>query len=182
MDSFIVNHSYWILLLPLLSFLINGLYLGKRNWKAAAYLATGCIGVSLLWVFGLTATYYEQVVGNADLFMHQTAIAWEYNWMPIGSHAYLGFDLVAKIGMLLDPISIMMLIVICTIAFLVNIYSIGYMKDDPSAGRFFALLSLFTFSMLGLVISTNILQMFVFWELVGLSSFLLIAILFLQMT
>ena len=65
--------------------------------------------------------------------------------------------------------------VICIIAVcVVNIYSIGYMREDRSAGRFFALLSLFSFSMLGLVVATNLFQMFIFWELVGVSSYLLI--------
>ena len=68
----------------------------------------------------------------------------------------------------------MMMVVVTFISFMVNIYSIGYMRKDPSAGRFFSLLSLFSFSMLGLVAATNLFQMFIFWELVGVSSYLLI--------
>ncbi|MBR2058431.1 MAG: NADH-quinone oxidoreductase subunit L, partial [Fibrobacter sp.] len=70
--------------------------------------------------------------------------------------------------------SVMMLVVVTFISFMVNIYSIGYMREDRAMGRFFALLSLFSFSMLGLVVATNLFQMFIFWELVGVSSYLLI--------
>src|SRR5690606_4074489 len=75
---------------------------------------------------------------------------------------------------LLDPISVMMLLVVTTISFMVHLYSIGYMHGEKGFQRFYAFLSLFTFSMLGLVIATNIFQMYIFWELVGVSSFLLI--------
>jgi NADH-quinone oxidoreductase subunit L len=78
------------------------------------------------------------------------------------------------IGILLDPISVMMLVVISTVSFMVHIYSLGYMKGEKGFERFFSFLSLFSFSMLGLVLATNIFQMYIFWELVGVSSFLLI--------
>jgi NADH-quinone oxidoreductase subunit L len=77
-------------------------------------------------------------------------------------------------GILLDPISVMMLIVVSRVSFMVHIYSLGYMKGEKGFERFYAFLSLFTFSMLGLVVATNIFQMYIFWELVGVSSFLLI--------
>ena len=77
-------------------------------------------------------------------------------------------------GVLVDPMTAMMLIVVTTVALLVQIYSVGYMEHDPGAGRFFAFLSLFASSMLGLVISVNFLQMYAFWELVGVCSYLLI--------
>ena len=79
-----------------------------------------------------------------------------------------------NLGILLDPISVMMLVVITTVSFMVNIYSLGYMVNERGFERYYAFLSLFTFSMLGLVIATNIFQMYIFWELVGVSSFLLI--------
>jgi len=78
------------------------------------------------------------------------------------------------LGVLLDPISVMMLIVITTVSLMVHIYSIGYMNGEKGFSRFFALLGLFSFSMLGLVVATNIFQMYIFWELVGVSSYLLI--------
>jgi NADH-quinone oxidoreductase subunit L len=77
-------------------------------------------------------------------------------------------------GILLDPISVMMLLVITTVSLMVHIYSLGYMKGEKGFERFFAFLSLFSFSMLGLVVATNIFQMYIFWELVGISSYLLI--------
>ena len=78
------------------------------------------------------------------------------------------------IGVLIDPISVMMLIVITTVSFMVHIYSLGYMKGEKGFERYYAFLSLFTFSMLGLVLATNIFEMYIFWELVGISSYLLI--------
>ena len=77
-------------------------------------------------------------------------------------------------GVMLDPISVMMLVVITTVSLMVHIYSLGYMKGERGFARFYAFLSLFTFSMLGLVVATNIFQMYIFWELVGVSSYLLI--------
>ena len=77
-------------------------------------------------------------------------------------------------GILLDPISVMMLIVVSTISLMVHIYSRGYMKGDEGYTKFFAFLSLFTFSMYGLVLATNLFQIYIFWELVGVSSYLLI--------
>ena len=77
-------------------------------------------------------------------------------------------------GVLLDPISVMMLVVITTVSLMVHIYSFGYMKGERGFQRYYAFLSLFSFSMLGLVVATNIFQMYIFWELVGASSYLLI--------
>ena len=77
-------------------------------------------------------------------------------------------------GVLIDPISVMMLIVVSIVSLMVHIYSRGYMKGDDGYTRFFAYLSLFTFSMYGLVLATNLFQIYIFWELVGVSSFLLI--------
>jgi len=77
-------------------------------------------------------------------------------------------------GVLLDPISILMLVVVTTVSFMVHKYSLGYMKGEKGFQRFYAFLSLFTFAMLGVVLATNIFQLYIFWELVGVSSFLLI--------
>jgi len=99
----------------------------------------------------------------------------------IFNQTWLAFTdkLVIKLGFLLDPISAMMLVVITTISFMVHLYSLGYMRDhhgvfERGFQRFYAFLSLFSFSMLGLVVATNIFQMYIFWELVGASSYLLI--------
>jgi NADH-quinone oxidoreductase subunit L len=89
-------------------------------------------------------------------------------WLQVGSFT-------AEFGLRLDPLSLMMLLVVTGVASLIHIYSWGYMAEDPGFGRFFACLSLFTFSMLGIVLANNFLQLFIFWELVGVSSYLLIA-------
>ena len=97
-----------------------------------------------------------------------TLIPYNFTWLPFTET--LHFDL----GILLDPISVMMLIVISTVSLMVHIYSFGYMKGETGFQRYYAFLSLFTMSMLGLVVATNIFQMYLFWELVGVSSYLLI--------
>jgi NADH-quinone oxidoreductase subunit L len=89
------------------------------------------------------------------------------NWLSIG-------NLNVDFGLKLDALSLMMLLVVTGVGSAIHIYSCGYMHDDPGFSRFFACLSLFTFSMLGIVLSNNFLQMFIFWELVGVSSYLLI--------
>ena len=97
-----------------------------------------------------------------------TLIPYNFTWLPFTET--LHFDL----GILLDPISVMMLIVISTVSLMVHIYSFSYMKGEVGFQRYYAFLSLFTMSMLGLVVATNIFQMYLFWELVGVSSYLLI--------
>jgi NADH-quinone oxidoreductase subunit L len=93
---------------------------------------------------------------------------WNILWLSFGN------NLDIHLGILLDPLSVMMLVVINTVSLMVHLYSIGYMKGEKGFQRYFAFLSLFTFSMLGLVVATNIFQMYIFWELVGVSSYLLI--------
>ena len=97
-----------------------------------------------------------------------TLMPYNFEWLPFTA------DLHINMGILLDPISIMMLVVISTVSLMVHIYSFGYMKGEKGFQRYYAFLSLFTMSMLGLVVATNIFQMYVFWELVGVSSYLLI--------
>ncbi|MFM7726222.1 MAG: proton-conducting transporter membrane subunit, partial [Flavobacteriales bacterium] len=85
-----------------------------------------------------------------------------------------GDRLSIDMGLLLDPISCMMLVVVTFVSLMVHLYSIGYMKGEDRFGMYYAYLGLFTFSMLGLVLSINLFQIYIFWELVGVSSFLLI--------
>ncbi|PWJ37712.1 NADH-quinone oxidoreductase subunit L [Fibrobacter succinogenes] len=157
-----ITLGYLILLFPLITFVVNGLFLGNKCAKAAAIFAVICNGLAFAAAGTLAFHYF-----SSD-FAPQKAILFDHTFIP-----FIG-DLVARIGMLVDPLSVMMLVVVTFISFMVNIYSIGYMREDRAAGRFFALLSLFSFSMLGLVIATNLFQMFIFWELVGVSSYLLI--------
>lgn len=89
-------------------------------------------------------------------------------WLKTAGQLQLDF------GILLDPLSVLMLVIVLLVSFMVHIYSMGYMADDPNRSRYFAFLSLFTFSMLGLVLADNLILLYMFWELVGLSSYLLI--------
>lgn len=157
-----ITLGYLILLLPFITFVVNGLFLGNKCAKAAAAFAITCNGLAAASAITLAIHYF-----TSD-FAPQKATLFEYVFMPFAG------DLIAKIGMLIDPLSVMMLVVVTFISFMVNIYSVGYMREDRAAGRFFSLLSLFSFSMLGLVVATNLFQMFIFWELVGVSSYLLI--------
>lgn len=154
--------GYLILILPFLTFAINGLFLGNKNAKAAAGLAVTFNGLAFISAALLAFHYFTSVVAP------QKVVLFDHSFIPFAG------ELVARIGMLIDPLSVMMLVVVTFISFMVNIYSIGYMREDRAMGRFFALLSLFSFSMLGLVVATNLFQMFIFWELVGVSSYLLI--------
>lgn len=167
-DTFIGANAWLIPLLPLALFVINGLWLGRKNWKLAAGLATLVMGIDAVLGIMLGVTYYDKVLSAHPGSVEQAKLVLDLNWMSINEH------LMVKMGILLDPMSVMMTVVVTVIAALVHFYSIGYMKEDPSAGRFFALLPLFCFSMLGLVLATNLIQMFVFWELVGVSSYQLI--------
>jgi len=88
-------------------------------------------------------------------------------WLSLG-------DFLVDFGLRFDPLSLMMMLVVTGVASVIHIYSWGYMQDDPGFSRFFACLSLFTFSMLGIVLANNFIELFIFWELVGLSSYLLI--------
>lgn len=159
------TYTVFILLIPLVMFLVTGL-LGMK-WKPIVSGLLGTIGMGISFVLSLiTAGSYFFGGHHAEGF--STIIPFEVTWLRFTE------TLIIKLGVLLDPISVMMLVVVTTISFMVHLYSIGYMHGEKGFQRFFAFLSLFTFSMLGLVISTNIFQMYIFWELVGVSSFLLI--------
>jgi NADH-quinone oxidoreductase subunit L len=166
MAESIFTHSYLLLILPLLSFVVIAFLL--RYPKMAGQVAILMAGLNMLYGLGLAASYYQHVLSRPELYPDRTLVCFDLAWLNFSP------NLTANMGMYLDPISVMMVVVITMISLLVNIYSIGYMKDDPAFGRFFALMAMFSFSMLGLVVSSNILQMFVFWELVGVSSYALI--------
>ncbi|NOY35983.1 MAG: NADH-quinone oxidoreductase subunit L [Chlorobi bacterium] len=162
-----IDFSYTILipLIPLVVFLITGL-LGMK-WKPLVSGVLGTIGLGISFSLALYAAYqYFFVAAVGDSY--QTIIPVNMMWLSFTDHLKI------YMGILLDPISVVMLVVVTTISFMVHIYSLGYMKGEKGFQRFYAFLSLFTFSMLGLVIATNIFQMYIFWELVGVSSYLLI--------
>ena len=156
---------YLIPLLPLVSFLILGLAGMKMSHKTAGLIGTTSLGIVTLLSY-VTAFHYFTAERCAD-GAFATLVPYNFTWLPLGN---LHFDL----GIMLDPISVMMLIVISTVSFMVHIYSFGYMHGEKGFQRYYAFLSLFTMSMLGLVVATNIFQMYLFWELVGVSSYLLI--------
>ena len=164
MADFIFSHSYLILLCPLLSFAVIGVGLIRSENRLVAKFAILMSSLSLGYALLTTLAYLLRLPNLSE----RTMLAYDAAWLNFSP------GLTANIGMYLDPISVMMLVVVTVISLLVNIYSVGYMKGDSSFNRFFALLALFSFSMLGLVTSGNILQMFVFWELVGVSSYSLI--------
>jgi len=143
--------SYVILipLLPLLAFAVN-IFFGKRVKDKSAYVGIGAIGISFL--LSVVTLIIVSING------HGNEIA--FNWFNAG-------NTILQIGFLIDGLSSIMLIVVTTVSLLVQIYSIGYMHGDIRYSRYYAYLSLFTFSMLGLVLSNNFLQIFIFWELVG---------------
>lgn len=161
MNNFLISHSYWILLFPFLSFLVNGLFLCRNHRKAAGALSVSLSGLSMLYAVALVVSYFLSAAP-------EKIVAWKFTFLSLSD------KLTADAAFLLDPLSAMMLFVIATISFFVNIYSLGYMREDRAEGWFFSLLSFFTFSMLGLVIATGLFQMYFFWELVGIASYLLI--------
>jgi NADH-quinone oxidoreductase subunit L len=146
-----------IVFLPLLGFLIAGIFGPWIGARGAEYVTCGLLGVC----FVLSWVAFVMVAGGSDAHV---AIG---NWFTSGK-------LVAAWALRIDTLTAVMLVVVTTVSFLVHVYSIGYMSDDPSRPRFFAYLSLFTFAMLMLVTADNLVQMFFGWEGVGLMSYLLI--------
>lgn len=161
-----MEYTLLILLLPLLSFLALGLGGKWMSHRTAGAIGTAGLGVVTLLSY-VTAWLYFTTPRLAD-GTFATLIPFNIEWLPFTE------TLTFNLGILLDPISVMMLIVISTVSLMVHIYSFGYMKGERGFQRYYAFLSLFTMSMLGLVVATNIFQMYLFWELVGVSSYLLI--------
>ena len=158
-----------ILALPFTMFLILGIGGVKMSRKLAGSLGIVANGVLLVMAYWVAFTYFFS--GDPAFIVdgvRQQVELFDYTWLAFTDR------MVVNIGFLLDPIAAMMLVVITTISFMVHLYSWGYMEHEPGFQRYYAFLSLFTFSMLGLVVATNIFQMYIFWELVGVSSYLLI--------
>lgn len=158
-----INISLLILLLPLVGFIIV-LFLGKRFPKI--YLAE--VGILIL------AFVLSLVVGFSKLTTYiDQDILFSFTWINFGNVPNIG-PLTIDLGIKIDNLTVIMLFVVNLISMLVHIYSIAYMKGDKRYTRYFAYLGIFTFSMLGIVLTDNLLMMYIFWELVGLSSYLLI--------
>ncbi len=148
-----------IVFLPLIGFLLAGLFAKSLGAKGCEYITTGLLMISaaLSWIAFFT-------VGFSDAEPETVQVL---QWISSG-------DLNVNWAFRIDTLTVVMLVVVNTVSALVHLYSIGYMHHDPHRPRFFAYLSLFTFAMLMLVTSDNLLQMFFGWEGVGLASYLLI--------
>jgi NADH-quinone oxidoreductase subunit L len=150
-------------LLPLFSFLVLGLY-GKRIFGNAS----GIVGTISLLISFLIAVYTAYSYFHLHHAFYPKEIPFKYTWLQFNES--MSIDM----GILLDPISVMMIVVVTFVSLMVHVYSLAYMKGEERFPTYYSFLSLFTFSMLGLVLSSNIFQIYIFWELVGVSSFLLI--------
>ena len=163
-----MDYTILILLLPFFSFLLLGVFGKWFSHKAAGLVGTVVLGVVAVMAYYTAFEYFFQTPRTAEGVL-RTLMPYNFTWLPFFVKG-LSFNM----GIMLDPISVMMLIVITTVSLMVHIYSFGYMHGERGFQRYYAFLSLFTMSMLGLVVATNIFQMYMFWELVGVSSYLLI--------
>ncbi|MEO6939384.1 MAG: NADH-quinone oxidoreductase subunit L, partial [Candidatus Kapaibacterium sp.] len=155
--------SIVILGLSLLSFLI--IIFNQKRLNASAHL----VGTPILGLSLLLALY----IAVKKLSMPGT-LTWSFDWISFGDVPGIG-PLVIKSGVMIDNLTAIMLVVVTLISFLVHLFSSEYMKGDVRFARFFAYLGVFTFSMLGIVIGNNLFAMYIFWELVGFSSYALIS-------
>ena len=153
------NIYLWIVLSPLIGAIIAGFF-GKKVGRSGAHWATN-IGVAVSCVLSMFVFKHINIDGGA------TFNGSIYTWMVVDG-------LRLEVGFLVDQLTSMMMVVVTFVSLMVHIYTIGYMKEDPGYQRFFSYISLFTFSMLMLVMSNNFMQLFFGWEAVGLVSYLLI--------
>lgn len=154
-----ITYGLLILVLPLLAFGVQ-IFVGRRLPRQGDWVAIGAVVLTLciaLAMFGFTLYSYDYDI--------RYEASW--TWFDLGT-------MTMEVGVLIDTITVIMLVVVALISSLCHIYSIGYMAGDPRYARYFAYLALFTFSMNGIVLSNNLFTIFIFWELVGLSSYLLI--------
>ncbi len=152
---------FLIPLFPLIGVLTNGLLIGRLPRPVVSFVA--CASVALSFALSVML-FFELKAMPADFRVIEQVL---FTWVPSG-------DLHVNIGLLLDPLSAIMILVVTGVGFLIHVYSVGYMHHDPCFGRYFTYLNLFTFAMLTLVLADNFLLMFVGWEGVGLCSYLLI--------
>ncbi|WP_315437590.1 NADH-quinone oxidoreductase subunit L [uncultured Selenomonas sp.] len=160
MFTFALTHAYLIPLFPALAFLIIGPFTRQEKNLSATIAITMMSLAFAFSVFVALATVNYQITMNDPYVMKAL-------WAQIG-------DVKLTMGVLIDPLAAMMLVIVTLVSLLVYIYSVSYMEHDEGMGRFFAFISLFSAAMLGLVVSVNFLQLYVFWEGVGLCSYLLI--------
>jgi len=157
-----MNISILVLLLPFLTFIFLAFFGKKLSGIKAGIIGSLSTGIITLVAGIMIFDYWGSHNGQGP------QVLFHFPWLTFNE------QLSINMGLLIDPLSVMMVGVVTFVSFMVHLYSIEYLKGEDRYGSYFAYLSLFTFSMLGLVLSVNIFQMYVFWELVGVSSFLLI--------
>ena len=160
MQETIINLSIWILALPLISYLVQ-IFFGKKLPRQGDVVATGFLTVA----FGMAVYIFMHFIGQFD---SNLSYNWSFTWLNLGKEWSI------NLGITVDNITAVMLVVVTLISLLVHLFSIGYMHGDDRYPTYFGYLGIFTFSMLGIVLSDNLFSIYMFWELVGLSSYLLI--------
>jgi NADH-quinone oxidoreductase subunit L len=156
----LIRYAYIIPFLPLLSFFIN-IAVGKRLPRKGDWLSLATIGAGLVMSLVIFFEVFRIYDPN---FKYHVVVPW----------LSLGGRFVIKAGILVDNLTAVMLVVVTLVSFLVHLFSVGYMHGDPKYSRYFAYLSIFSFSMIGLVLAESFFFIYIFWELVGFSSYALI--------
>ena len=162
-DNAILYSALAILGLPLLSYVLI-FFFGKKLPRQGDFIGVGFMGIAQVLAIRIFIAFWK--IGDPSYRVEKS-----FTWLDLG-----GFRLDA--GVLVDGMTAVMLMVVCIVSFLVHLYSVGYMHGDRRYERFFAFLGFFTFSMMGVVLANNLFFLYVFWELVGLSSYLLIGFFF----
>ena len=155
-----IRYAWIIPFLPLASFFVN-IAVGKRLPRKGDWVSLATIWAGLAMSI---AIFYEVFSAYDPNFRYHVVLPW----------LSLGGRFVINTGILIDNVTAVMLVVVTGVSSLVHLFSVGYMHGDPRYSRFFAYLSVFSFSMLGLVLAESFFFIYIFWELVGLSSYLLI--------
>lgn len=156
----IQGFSLWMLwtapVAPFVAFFLIMVFFRRYKFVSAA-ISISAVTISLFCAVLIMVQHWETTAPIID----------EVNWMMSG-------DLKIPLGLMIDPLNMLMLVIVTVICFLVQVYSLGYMEGDPGFTRYFGFMSLFAWAMISLVLSSTLLQLYIFWELVGLSSYLLI--------
>ncbi len=164
-----LGYTALILLIPISLFLILGFNFKRLKEPLSGIIGTVGLGITALISYYTAFMYFSGGMEGAIVDdTYQKVYALNMVWISFSESLHM------DMGILIDPISAMMLVVVPTISLMVHLYSIGYMHGESGFTRFFAYLGLFTFSMLGLVLATNLFMIYIFWEMVGVSSYLLI--------
>lgn len=166
MQTELYSSVVWILVLLFGAFLVVGMFGDRLKARASGAISTLAILAGAVISYATAWSYFfndGMIDGKYQMF-----IPFQMEWLRFAD------TMAINLGIMIDPISVMMLVVVTTVSSMVHIYSFGYMKGEDGFERYYSFLSLFSFSMLGLVLATNLFQMYIFWELVGVSSYLLI--------